>query len=99
MALLVPLRFWKIAIPALVRLRRLSVALLQNLAKSRAGKVSICPFGSTTRLSPDFHQGHIQSTLCQFGLGALNAKRIKVSVAVTNIGLRVPSLELVAAGH
>jgi hypothetical protein len=63
------LRSLKIAFPAFVRLRRLSVALLQNLPKSRAGKVSICPFGSTTRLFPDFHQGHTQSTLCRFGLG------------------------------
>ncbi len=47
-------------IPACVRLRRLGVALLQNIAKSRAGNLSICPLGSTTRLSPDFHQGHTQ---------------------------------------
>ena len=92
MVLLAFLRSLKIALPAFVRLRRLSVALLQNLPKSRAGKVSICPFVSTTRLFPDFHQGHTQSTLWRFGLGAFDAERATVSGAATNAALRVPGL-------
>ena len=85
---------FKIAFSAFVRLRRLSVALLQNLPKSRAksgrARLAFAPRA--------FFQIFIKATLNRrfAGLvrGTFNAKWVTVSVAVTNVGLRVLSLGL-----
>jgi hypothetical protein len=39
---------------------------LQNFPQTRAILRSICPFGSTTRLAPNFHHKHIQPPLAGF---------------------------------
>jgi hypothetical protein len=39
---------------------------LQNFPQTRAILRSICPFGSTTRLAPNFHHKHVQPPLARF---------------------------------
>jgi hypothetical protein len=39
---------------------------LQNFPQTRAILRCICPFGSTTRLAPNFHHKHIQPPLAGF---------------------------------
>jgi hypothetical protein len=39
---------------------------LQNFPQTRAILRSICPFGSTTRLAPNFHHKHVQPPLAGF---------------------------------